>query len=370
MHYNYTLLHLSLIYGIGHALIKQLTEKLTLDHLEQLYSMNSGDIMRTIGCTQTQAELIVKGLSDTKLLDRELERMEAHAIKWATIFDDTYPPLLRHIYLPPTLIYWQGAELLPIDPTLAMVGSRQADAYGDHVIQQLVPDLVSQGWIIVSGGALGADSSAHQAALKAGGKTVAILGSGLLRPYPVSNKKLFEEIAASGGAVVSIFSTLMVPASGNFPARNRVISGMSRGCIVVRAAAKSGALITARFALDQGREVGAIPGSIFDSLSAGCHALIKEGAYAITSCDDVRAMFNLAPLSTAHPAVQLQISRESAEPKSLRSTIVSMCSRPISFDELAALTQCGHQDLHALLFELQLEGLIEQNYAGLWHRII
>ena len=248
-HNNFTtviILHLSLIEGIGYATVTRIINKLGLENLDQLYRMNTTQLMYAIECSEITAKKIVDGLGSRTLLEQELILLEKHPVSLITFLDPEYPELLKNIQGPPLVLYYQGS--LPNNyNTLAVIGSRDAHSYAQDVIDQLVPPLVNNGWAIISGGARGADTMAHRATLDAGGITVAILGSGLLRPYPYSNKKLFTEIIQKGGAVVSPFPLLMEPLAPNFPARNRIIAGMSRGCLVVQAAIKSGARITADF---------------------------------------------------------------------------------------------------------------------------
>ena len=306
------------------------------------------------------------------MLERELLLIEKHKIHWITHLDETYPQLLKNIHIPPTVLYWQGT--LPAGQNaIAIVGARAANAYGKQVIEQLVPPLVAHNWVIVSGGALGADTMAHQATLKAQGITVAVLGSGLLQPYPPENIRLFETIIQNGGAVVSPFPLLMEPLPGNFPARNRVIAGLSRGCIVIQAATKSGARITADYCLSQGRDVFAIPGSIYDPLSVGCHALIKQGATVITKAEDILAEYGqeIQPqdslVAVAKQAI-LPIFKpvEPVNDTSIEGIMVRACQNPCAVDELLELTGLPLIQITKLLFDLQLKGLLSQNMSGLW----
>ena len=317
----------------------------------------------------------MSGLADTALLDQERQLIEQHDIVWTTCIADDYPYLLKHIHLPPVVIYWQGEPLHDEQKRLAIVGSRKANQYGKQIIEHFVPTLVVHDWVIVSGGALGIDSMSHEATVQAGGKTIAVLGSGLLRPYPYSNKKLFRSIIEHGGTILSSFPLRMEALPGNFPARNRIIAGISRGSVVVQAAAKSGARITAQFALDQGRDVFAVPGPIDDELSAGCHALIQEGAKLVASPEDIlneygeqlstvaakQSVQKKGPIMSVIPAKQ-----RAKEPDSIQGKIIGSCRQPCSTDELAQKTGLGLPELQNLLFELQLEGAIRQDFTVMW----
>ena len=300
--------------------------------------------------------------------------------------------------------------------TLAIVGARKADAYGYRVINQLVPELVAANYIIVSGGALGIDAAAHEVTIKSGGITIAVLGSGLLQPYPSSNKHLFASIIEHGGCLVSSFPLRMQALPGHFPARNRIITGLSHGCLVVQAAQKSGALISAHYALEQGREVFAIPGPFDSELSAGCNALIQQGAKLVTCTTDILQEFGdqiiidkkvmeekakqlnlksfqcarLTPssiLSDGDPNKERSEIGAKEYPRALKETlqqvqgereityahyssqqksIIAACKQPISFEKIVSVTQLSHESVQAELFNLQLDGIIEQDFTGMW----
>ena len=375
MKYNSStiILHLSLIDSIGPSVVERLL-KHEHGNLADIYRFSASDFQNLFGYTHGTAQKLVEGLANNQILENELSLIERQKVSWLTILDDEYPLLLKNIHLPPTVLYWRG--MLPeTHNTLAIVGSREANGYAQQAIDQMVPVLVDYGWIIVSGGARGADTMAHQATLNAHGKTIAILGSGLMQLYPPSNKHLFEKIIEMEGALVSPFPLLMEPLPQNFPARNRVIAGMSRGCIVAQAAIKSGARITADFCLSQGREVFAIPGPIDDPLSAGCHSLIQQGAKLTTGVADVLAEFGQmiekpiiykeqAPARTYKSAVKPVIEDDN----SIEGLIIRTCQNPCSVDELLELTDLPLIQMTKLLFDLQLKGRLTQNMAGLWEK--
>lgn len=203
-----------------------------------------------------------------------------------TILDDDYPKLLREIPDPPLVLHVKGRRELLNRPAIAVVGSRRATPYGTNVAEALSKQLVAADAVVVSGLARGIDTAAHRAALRAGGSTLAVLGTGIDLVYPRSNARLFEEIA-SEGLIVSEFPPGTPPLPENFPMRNRIISGLSLGCVIVEATTRSGSLITARMAAEQGREVFAVPGSIFSRSSEGTHRLIQYGAKLVHDVDDV-----------------------------------------------------------------------------------
>lgn len=368
-------LHLSLINGVGPALCKKLYEALGAQRFLHLYEFNVHELT-TLGIGQNSAQLVVDGLKDRTLLDGELSLIDKHHVELFTSFDENYPALLKEIHLPPLVLYCKGT--LPRQPALAVVGSRQANLYGQRVINQLVPQLIAHGFAIVSGGALGADAMAHRATVKNAGAGVVVIGSGLLRPYPAANKKLFDEIVSIGGAVVSPFALQVTAAPSNFPARNRIISGLSLGCVVIQAAQASGAKITALFGLEQGREVFAVPGPIDDPLSVGCHELIGQGAKLVQSVHEIVSEFPAycaQAISTHQEKKETvlknnekkQIPVDSSQP--LAQQIITHCHKPQSIDDLVEILGIDLNAVQAAVFDLQLCGKIEQSYSGLWQRI-
>jgi len=354
------ILHLSLIKDIGPATIMTLLER--LPHGVDLYACSVRDLEHYIGFSATKAASIVDGLANMRLLEQELVLIEKHAVSWVTFQDAHFPPLLNTIAVPPAVLYYQGSSLDNYKDCFAVVGSRDATAYAHRAIEHIVPDLLAQHWTIVSGGARGVDTMAHQSALLYQGKTIAVLGSGLLCPYPTSNKKLFADIVAKGGALVSPFPLQMEPLAGNFPARNRIISGLSKGCLVVQAAAKSGALITGHYALEQGREVFALPGQFDDPLSAGCHTLLKEGAKLVTASKDILEEFGI------HQGTKPVLSVKKL-PNEAEDPIIKACTQPQSLHEIHAITGISIDNLQLKMFELQIEGRLQQNFAGLWEKV-
>ena len=349
------LLHLFLTNGIGPAIIELLLQKKEL--LKNLYSFSTSDVAFYFNITQAAAQKIVIGLKDTKKLEQELSLIQKHTIEYFSVLDEQYPELLKHIDRPPTILYVKGR--IANEKAIAIIGARKANFYGQKVIEKIVPDLVGNGWTIVSGGAIGADTMAHKATLKNKGKTVAVIGSGLLQPYPFSNKRLFAQMIETGGAVISSFPLQTEPHPGNFPVRNRIIAGLAKGTVVVQAAHKSGAKITAEFALEQGKEVFAIPGSVEDPLSVGCHDLIGQGATLVKSAKDILQEFGEVPINKNKKDDQL--------PEPFK-TIVQLCSEPCSVDFLIEKTEINLFQMQQLLFDLQLQGKLTQNLAGQWER--
>lgn len=276
------LLALTLIDDVGPVAVRRL--RAFFGSPRAVFAASPSEISRASRIPPDRASRI--GLfSDWERVDRELERAEKLGVSLVTPDDDRYPDLLRHIYDYPSLLYVKG-ELHPDETRLAVVGSRRATAQGLHTCDRLSRELALRGVTIVSGMARGIDSSAHRGALSARGRTIAVLGSSLDVVYPPENRKLSESIAAQG-AVISEYPFGSAPLPHHFPRRNRIISGMSYGVVVVEAAGKSGSLITARMALEQGRDVFAIPGSIESGMSRGTNTLIQEGAKLVQGVDDI-----------------------------------------------------------------------------------
>ncbi len=370
-----TILHLSLIDGVGPKTVEKIISSVDIESISAIYSFSAVDFMRC-GIGQQTAQNIVDGLKNRQLLECELSLIKKYAASWTTIFDEAYPAMLKNIYLPPPVLYWQG-HLNEYEKRIAIVGARKTNWYGQQVIESIVPDLVAHGFEIVSGGARGADTMAHQATVNNQGKTIVILGSGLLFAYPYENKKLFEKIIEDGGALVSAFPLQTEPHPGNFPARNRIIAGLSKGVVVIQAAQKSGARITAQFALEQGRDVFAIPGSIDEPLSEGCHALIKEGAQIVTSAQDILEQYGFV-MPVKEELVQKKAvlkkcdSLKTISPvyaaDSFEYKIIQVCGQPTGVDELAQLTKLDLAKLQDILFQMQLEGHLVQQFNGMWQK--
>jgi DNA processing protein len=363
------ILHCSLIEGVGPVAIQQLLEIPKTVSIEDLYRFNHIDFLKC-GFSDGIAQKLVAGLRSQQLLDNELQAIEQYAAQWTVIGSLNYPELLASIYAPPPVLYWYGDSLEIYKDNLAIVGSRKANKYGETVVDAIIEVCVANNINIMSGGAFGIDGMAHRAALKKGGKTVVITGAGLAHPYPQSHEKMFKEIAKEGGSVLSIFPITLEALPGNFPARNRVISGLSQVCLVVQAAQKSGALITAYHALEQGREVLAIPGYINDPLHAGCHEIIRQGATLIAQAEDVLIAFGIdkpqKPNKSDLPKIsQLQSSK--IKLTEMQQTIFDVCKNASSsIDDIIQITNFSYGDIQLALFELQLSGLLSENAGGQW----
>ena len=303
------LLHLSLIQGIGPKTVQFLMQ--IFGSAEKVINATPEELRKIEKLSPTARErLIQKSLGCP--LERELELIHEYDCQIITFYDAAYPPLLKEIDTPPLLLYVRG-ELKPEDTfSIALVGSRQAKDYGRRVSYQLSYQLAQRGLTVISGFAKGIDTCAHRGALEANGRTIAVLGNGLSLIYPAANSELVEKIVESG-ALISEFPMGMEPRSENFPRRNRIISGLTLGTVVVEASNRSGALITARLASEQGREVFAVPGEIFSELSIGTHKLIDKGAKLIGTVDDLLEALPLHALRQISALTSTQESKRDGE---------------------------------------------------------
>ncbi len=372
--YAKTVLHLSLIPGIGPATIKIILENLVGQDLAKIYTFALTDFVN-LGLTYDRAIKVVAGLQDHAMVDAELALIEKYAIGWCVLGSPEYCQFLSQIEQPPAVIYYQGRNLFNSCKAIAFVGSRKSDGYARVIVERLVPALVQDDWVIVSGGALGVDSLVHDQVAKMGGKTIVVLGSGLLNWYPASNSGLFNKVIQSGGMIVSCFSLQTQPIAANFPARNRIIAGLSQGTVVVQAARKSGALITADFALEQGRQVFAVPGSIEHGLHDGCHYLIQQGAKLVSTTFDIITEFGYQPPASTMQDLQMQLPLTDGSINMIDSidqhdkNILEKLSQARSTEDLLQVLDLCLEDLMQKLFDLSLQGKISQDMMGLWKRI-
>ncbi len=287
-------------------------------------------------------------------LDHELERVIRHEVQLLTLEDPAYPALLREAPGAPPLIYVRG-ELLAADRwAVAVVGTRTPTIYGREATLRLVRELAEAGVSVVSGLALGVDSVAHTAALDAGGRTLAVLGSGVDQPYPERNRRLADQIIQQG-ALISDYPLGAKPVAANFPPRNRIISGLSLGTLVVEAGVRSGALITVNFALEQGREVLAVPGPIFSPQSAGPHQLIRDGATIVTSAADLLDALQMTTAQVQHEA-RTELPVDPIEARLL--DLLSYTSQHT--DDLGRAAQLSAAEVAATLALLELKGFVRQ----------
>lgn len=351
-------LQLTLTPGIGAARLRTLLRQFGLPQavLERnrsdLAEVVSPEALRALDSPQVQ-EAVTRSLAWAEVA--------GHAI--VTLADAAYPRALLEIPDPPALLYAAGSLELLARPALAVVGSRNASVQGERNAESFAKALSDSGMCIVSGLALGIDAAAHRGGLAGASSTIAVLGTGIDVVYPRRNAGLAAEISCRGGLLISEFPPGTAPAAHNFPRRNRLISGLAQGCLVVEAALASGSLITARSAADQGREVFAIPGSIHSPLSRGCHALIKNGAKLVESADDVLA--ELSGFRATGFASTVHESNAAAEPALLQH----MGHDPIDVDALCLRAGLPAERVSSELLRLELDGRITSLPGGLYQRL-
>ncbi|MGC8719336.1 MAG: DNA-processing protein DprA [Thermodesulforhabdaceae bacterium] len=338
---------------------------------EEILSTRETELMRRCSIRARTARAIVekRALKDPF---SEWDRLQACGVKFITWEDEEYPALLRHIPDPPLFLFAKGSYRPEHAAAVAIVGTRKASARGLMIAERLATDLARHGITVVSGLAIGIDSAAHRGALKAGGDTIAVMGSGLDVPYPRVNRDLIEQIAGSG-VVFSEYPLGTPPEKWRFPLRNRIVSGLSAGVVVVEAGLKSGALITARLALEQGREVFAVPGPVGDERAAGANKLIKEGAKLV---EDVRDIMEecaswFKDLSTfragsLRPREIISASPEQSQkglgsPRDEELKILQVLgSEPEHIDKICEKTGLACASVLSLLTMMELKGLVRQ----------
>ena len=387
-----SLIHLNMIQGVG---LK------TVQRLRDVFGSAEGALQATPDALEKvdQFSPAMRDLLQRKPIqypiERELELINEYGCQIVTLYDAAYPQCLKEIDTPPLVLYIRG-ELTPEDSlSISIVGSRDAKDYGRKVSYRLSYQLAQRGLTVVSGLARGIDTSAHRGALEAGGRTVAVMGSGLSFTYPATNQDLAEKIMESG-ALISEFPMGVKPKPRNFPRRNRIISGLTLGTVVVEASNRSGALITARLAGEQGREVFAVPGEIFSELSTGTHRLINNGAKLINTVDDLlnelpRYALNQIqsdeqtsqgpgvetetsqeppfersepkPVAT-QPSAEVQQPIQSAPPPDLtpdERTVFDAIESPSShIDTIVRTTQLPIGQVSSVLLMLELKGIVKQ----------
>lgn len=279
---------LSRIEGLGPIKIKSLLEKYKTP--EKIWNLNKSELMQVKGIGENIANSILKK-EYRENLEQYIKYMEKYNIGIITIKDKDYPKDLLHIYDAPAILYYKGDKELLHTNMIAIIGCRDCSLYGKEVSIKFSQELAKRGITIISGMAKGIDSYSHIGCIKAGGKTIAILGSGIDIIYPKENRLLYDKILSTGGLILSEYVIGTKPNKLNFPARNRIISGLSKGVIVVEAKEKSGTLNTVDFALEQGKEIFVIPGNITSKNSIGTNELIKQGANCVTCVEDILTIF-------------------------------------------------------------------------------
>ena len=338
------------------------------DHGLRKLLKHFGSPQAIVDSSESSLAQVVGGKLADHIKSHDSEEIVAKTLAWlehpnhamVALGDPAYPPLLLETESPPPLLYVVGSIDLLRAPAVAVVGSRNATAQGASNAENFSKSLSQSGLCIVSGMALGIDTAAHRGGLAGAGKSVAVVGTGLDRVYPARNKELAHQLAQHG-ALVSEFPLGTPALANNFPRRNRIISGLSRGCLVVEAAVSSGSLITARLASEQGRDVFAIPGSIHSALSKGCHQLIKQGAKLVERAEDVLEEINWVPRADSSP---------SAVAPTDDPVLIHLGFDPEPLDTLVARTGLSPEHLTGRLLELELRGLVQTLPGGRYQRLI
>ncbi len=350
-------LRLSLVAGVGPRLRKALLEE--FGTASAVLAAAPSDLRRVPGIGAELTRRIAVARTDIDV-QAELDLCAANGIAILSEQDSAYPRVLREIHDPPGILFMRG-DLLPADAiAIAIVGARHATHYGLTQAERLAGSLARAGITIVSGLARGIDGAAHRGALAAGGRTLAVLGSGLLNLYPPEHAELAHDVARNG-AVISESPPRSPPLSGAFPQRNRIISGLSLGVVVVEASTQSGALISARHAMEQGREVFAVPGRVDSRMSRGCHRLIRDGAKLVETADDILEELGplVAPTSSAtgeavhHPAELLLNEIE-------KQVLSHVSSEPTAIDAVVTASGLPTGQLLATISALEMRHLVRR----------
>lgn len=356
-------LAINTIEKLGPVTIKKMWDH--FGNIKKVWDADAEDIQKIEGLNKPAAKAFLEN-RDKIDLESEIEKVMKNDIRIFTLEDEKYPENLKNVYDPPPVLYVRG-EMSKVDRNaLAIVGTRRASRYGLEFARKMAGELASAGLTIVSGLASGIDTAAHRGALEAKGRTIAVFGCGVDQVFPAENKKLAAEIENSG-ALVSEFPLGMPTARSNFPRRNRIISGLSLGVIVVEGHYDSGAMITAKYAVDQGREVFAVPGNVELDQSKGPHWLIKQGAKLVESVEDVLEELNMVmprKMTNDPDGCRDQMTNEGKNYSNLSSEeqkIVSVLSlEPKHLDVIAADTGSPVQQVSSLLMMMEIRKIVRQ----------
>ncbi|MDH5631378.1 MAG: DNA-processing protein DprA [Gammaproteobacteria bacterium] len=360
-------LALQAVKGLGSVRLARLLRH--FETIEQIFSAGQSELEAVLQCRWPGLQHQLQAAPPARMVDATMDWLEAdhhHFIDWR---HPLYPPLLREISDPPIGLYVSGDPVCLSSPGLGVVGSRNPSAAGAEHAHRFGRALVDSGLLVTSGMALGVDTAAHQGALSTAGDrvTLAVMGTGLDQVYPAKNRKLAQQLVERG-AMISEFPLGSPPLADHFPRRNRIISGLSLGVLVVEAAPRSGSLITARLAAEQGREVFAIPGSIDAPQSRGCHALIRSGAKLVETIWDIAeelgSLVELSAQISLPPATKYDdgISPESG------SLLIALGYEPVSVDALVERTGLTSDVISSMLLQLELQQLVSQTSGGRYMR--
>ncbi len=319
-------------------------------------------LLRELGCREDTTLGALNRLEelDPAVYEKELQRRDLQVL---SLEDDLYPALLKTIPDMPVFLYWRGDLAILRQPCVALVGARDMSDYGRRAVAEFVPPLVAAGMVTVSGLAYGVDAEVANETVRAGGKTVAVLGHGLAEIHPRENATLAKKIVEGGGLILSEYPLDAPGDKYTFPARNRIIAGVSLGTIIIQAAAKSGSFITAQLALEYNRDIFAVPGEIFDERHTGCHALIARGsAKLVTQAADVLQELGM------HQPPQAQSSLFVAESEQEQAIFDTLTAMPQPLDDLVVRTKLDAAVVNATLTVLELKGNVQNVGGGRWVR--
>ncbi len=353
--------------GLGPVRIKQLLTK--FDSPKEIFQQSPSTLRQSGLFTDN----IIKKLHDPELLkqaEKQVSWAEGKDIQIIPLDHDKYPPILREIFAPPPVLFVKGNTEAFSKHSVGIVGMRQMGTYGSNTAKYIVKELVEHKICIVSGLALGIDSVAHKACVDNGGTTIAVLGCGVDKVYPASNRHLAEQILGKG-AIISEFPLGTPPLPYNFPRRNRIISGLSAGVLVVEARKKSGSLITAHYAMQQGRDVFAIPGPIFSDKSDGTFNLIKNGAIPVKSAKDILEHIEVITHSYSSSKIMTRVVRIPPELLNTeeRAVMKALSDEPLRMDEIAIKAKKDIAKLFTILLNLELKGAVQQVAGQQYTRI-
>lgn len=351
------LLALHLLPGLGPRLTKALLER--FGSAAAVLSASADELRSVPHIGENVAQKLVDAMRDLNV-EPELELMRKHQTRLIPWHSSEYPAALKAIADPPMLLYHRGLELIEADQhAVAIVGSRHCTSYGVRIAERLAEGLARAGWTVISGLARGIDGAAHRGALSAGGRTLAVLAGGLSRIYPPEHADLAEEVAEHG-ALLSEAPMDLAPMSVMFPARNRLISGLSRGVVVVEAADKSGALLTAKHAAEQGREVLAVPGPVDSPASSGTLRLLKDGAILVRHVEDVLNAFGAVPSTSTKPG-PVEAPRPAAALNEKQQRIWdALAGEPVHADDLVQRLQMSVSELSTNLLLLEMQSVVRR----------
>lgn len=351
---------LNLLNGIGYAKVKSLLGR--FNSVENIFAQSQASLTTANGIGSKLAEQIA-GWQKFVNLEHELEFAVKGGVKIITLADSDYPAILKEIYDPPLCLYVRGVLPKFDNKAIAVVGSRRVSNYGRKMARHLSESLGYARWTVVSGLAYGVDAIAHQACLDAGGITIAVLGSGLARIHPQDHIPLARDIISHGGAVISEFPMDFPASRQSFPRRNRIVSGLCRSTLIIEAGLKSGALITANSALEQGRSVFAVPGQADNPQAKGCNKLIRDGAVLTEAIEDIINEFEFQPdlfddnisAPDSNNAIDLDKLNDNE-----RKVVEALQVDSLSLDELANITAIDAGALMSVMMKLEIEQIVSQ----------